>query len=129
MKNKIPLGIVVIIGYILIDTFVVDEYFNKNVENAQIEKVLEEQCECSLVVNEIHGTGISFQDKVYGDYHTFRLSNCKFTNFEKSVLDLNKKLETAIPNFEEADLIKLSFQISPTELRIVSIRNSTLSFE
>lgn len=129
MKNKIPLVIVVIIGYILIDTFVIDQYFNKNVENAQIEKVLEEQCECSLVVNEIHGTGISFQDKVYGDYHNFRLSDCKFINFEESVLDLNRKLETTIPNFEEADLVKLSFQISPTEVRIVSIRNSILSFE
>ena len=72
---------------------------------------------------------MSFPDAVYGDYHKFRLSNCKFTDFEEYVENLNRKFETAIPNFEESDLVKLSFEIAPNKDRIVSIRNSELKIE
>jgi len=129
MKKKILLLALAIIAFVIIDTLIIDGYSNKNVDNAQLVKVLTEQCDCSNLENGINGTGLSFPDAVYGDYHNFRLSNCEFTDFEKYVKDLNRKLETAIPNFQEADLVKLSFQIAPNEDRIVSIRNSEVTFE
>ncbi len=129
MKKKILLMLLAIIAFILVDNIVLGAYLNKNVDNAQIEKVLGEQCECAIVEKGINGNGLSFPDGAYGDFHNFRLRSCKFTDFEKYVEDLNKNLEYAIPNFREADLVKLSFEIAPNEDRIVSIRNSKLTIE
>jgi len=80
MKKKILLLALAIIAFVLIDTLIIDGYSNKNVDNAQLAKVLTEQCDCSNVENGINGTGLSFPDAVYGDYHNFRLSNCEFTD-------------------------------------------------
>jgi len=129
MKKKIFLLLLAIIAFILVDTLVVDSFLGKNVDNAKIAMVLEDQCECKLVENGINGNGLSLPDGVYGDYHNFYLSDCKIPNFEEYVNNLNRNLEYSIPNFKEADLVKLSFQIAPNEDRIVSIRNSELKIE
>ncbi|CAM4280311.1 hypothetical protein [Gillisia limnaea] len=91
--------------------------------------MLREQCDHAIIKKGINGKGLSFPDRVYGDYHNFTLTNCKFTDFEEYVENLNKHLEYAIPNFQEADLVKLRFVISLNEDRIVSIRNSELTIE
>jgi hypothetical protein len=129
MKKKILLILLAIIAFVFVDTIVLDAFLDKNADNAQIEKVLAEQCECTIVEKGINGNGFSLPDGVYGDFHNFILSNCNFTDFDKYVEDLNKNLEYAIPNFEEADLVRLSFEIAPNEDRIVSFRNSELTIE
>lgn len=129
MKKKLFLLILAIIVFIIVDTLILDTLKGENVDNAQIAMVLENQCECSVFEKGLNGNGVSFPDGVYGDYHNFYLSNCKIINFEEYVADLNKSLEYSIPNFKEADLVKLSFEIAPNEDRIVSIRNSKLTIE
>ena len=129
MKKKLFLLILAIIVFIIVDTLILDTLKGENVDNAQIAMVLENQCECSVIEKGLKGNGVSFPDGVYGDYHNFYLSNCKIINFEEYVADLNKSLEYSIPNFKEADLVKLSFEIAPNEDRIVSIRNSKLTIE
>lgn len=129
MKKKIFLLLLAIVAFIIVDTLIVDDVLGKNVDNSQIALVLEDQCECSVIEKGLNGNGVSLTDGVYGDYHNFYLSNCKITNFEKYVADLNKSMEYSIPNFKEADLVKLSFELAPNENRIVSIRNSKLSIE
>lgn len=129
MKKKLFLLLLAIIACIVVDNLIVDAFQGKNVDNAQIAMVLEDQCECKVIEKGLNGNGVSFPDGVYGDYHNFYLSNCEISNFEEYVANLNKSLEYSIPNFKEADLVKLSFQISPNEHRIVSIRNSELNIE
>ena len=129
MKKKLFFLILAIIAFILVDTLIVDTIQGENVDNALIAMVLEDQCECSVIEKGLNGKGVSFPDGVYGDYHNFYLSDCKISNFEEYVEDLNKSLEYSIPNFKEADLVKLSFEIGPKEDRIVSIRNSELTIE
>lgn len=129
MKKKLFLLLLAIISFIIVDTLFVDTIQGKNIDNAQIAMVLEEQCECSVITKGLNGNGVSFPDGVYGDYHNFYLSNCKINNFEEYVEDLNKSLEYSIPNFKEADLVKLSFEIAPNQNKIVSIRNSELIIE
>ncbi|MFD0975363.1 hypothetical protein [Salinimicrobium gaetbulicola] len=129
MKKKLFLLLLAIIAFIIVDTLVVDTITGKNVDNAQIAMVLEDQCECKVIEKGLNGNGVSFPDGVYGDYHNFYLSNCKISNFEEYVADLYKSLEYSIPNFKEADLVKLSFEIAPNQNRIVSIRNSELIIE
>jgi len=126
MKKKIFLTLLAIIVFILIDTVFFDTYLDKNVDNAQIEEAIKEHCDCEFIKNEISGQGISIADNVYGDYHTFRLVNCKFDNFEEYLENLNRKLKVAIPNFCEADLVKLNFEFAANENRIVNIRNCEL---
>jgi len=129
MKKKILLFLLAVIAFVLMDTLILDTYLNKNVNNAEIAKVLAAQCECTIVEKGIHGNGLSVKDGVYGDYHNFSLSNCNFKDFDSYLENLNKDLEYAIPNFKEADLVSLSFEIAPNEERIVSIRNSALRIE
>ena len=129
MKKKLFFLLLAIIAFIIVDTLIVDSIQGKNVDNALIAMVLEDQCECSVIEKGLNGKGVSFPDGVYGDYHNFYLSNCKISNFEEYVEDLNKSLEYSIPNFKEADLVKLNFELSPNENRIVSIRNSELTIE
>ena len=129
MKKKLFFLLLAIIAFIIVDTLILDTIQGKNVDNAQIAMVLEDQCECSVITKGLNGNGVSFPDVVYGDYHNFYLSNCKITDFEEYVADLNKSLEYSIPNFKEADLVKLNFEIGPNENRIVSIRNSELTIE
>ena len=113
----------------MVDTVVIDAFLGNNVDNAKIAMALEEQCECSVIEKGINGNGVSLSDGVYGDYHNFYLSDCKIADFEEYVKELNSKLEYSIPNFKEADLVKLSFEVAPNEDRIVSIRNSELTIE
>ena len=129
MKKKLFFLLLAIIAFIIVDTLILDTIQGKNVDNAQIAMVLEDQCECSVITKGLNGNGVSFPDAVYGDYHNFYLSNCRITDFEEYVEDLNKSLEYSISNFHEADLVKLSFEIAPNEDRIVSIRNSKLTIE
>jgi len=129
MKKKLFFLLLAIIAFIIVDTLIVDTLLGKNVDNAQIAMVLKDQCECSVIEKGLNGNGVSFPDGVYGDYHNFSLSDCKIIDFEEYVKELNSNLEYSIPNFQEADLVKLSFEITPNENRLVSIRNSELKIE
>ncbi len=129
MKKKLFFLLLAIIAFIIVDTLILDTLRGKNVDNAQIAMVLEEQCECSVIEPGISGNGFSLPDGIYGDFHNFNLSDCKITNFYEYVKNLNASLKYSIPNFKEADLIKLSFEIAPNDNRVVSIRNSELTIE
>ncbi|ALM09079.1 hypothetical protein SB49_15740 [Sediminicola sp. YIK13] len=129
MKKKLFILPLAIIAFIIIDTLILDTVQGKNVDNEQIAMVLEDQCECTVITKGLNGNGVSFPDAVYGDFHNFSLRNCKIANFEEYIAELNNSLENSIPNFHEADLVKLSFEIAPDEVRIVSIRNSRLKLE
>ena len=129
MRKKILSLLLAMNAFSLVDTIIIDAFSGKYVDNAQIAMFLEDQCECSVIKKGLHGNGVSFPDGVYGDYHNFYLSDCKIANFEEFIKELNKNLEYSIPNFKEADLVKLSFELAPNEDRIVSIRNSELTIE
>jgi len=129
MKKKILWALVIIIAFIFIDVIVLDAYLDKNVDNAQIEKVLNEYCDCTVIKKGLNAKGLSLKNSVYGDYHSFRLTNCRFNNFEEYVEGLHKKLQDSIHNFCEADLVELRFETASKPDKIINIRDCVLTFK
>ncbi|MEO8773186.1 MAG: hypothetical protein ABI263_03390 [Gelidibacter sp.] len=127
--KKIVIALFVIVALIILDTVVLDSILDKNVDNAQIEKVLKDHCDCTGIKNEINGKGLSFTKGVYGDYHVFKLSNCKYDNFENFIENLHINLKDSIGNFCEANLVELKFENSSTQDRIVNIRKCDLTIK
>lgn len=129
MKKKIIITVLLVITFIFLDTILLDGFLNKNVDNQAIETVLMEHCNCENITKEVHSTGLSIKNWVYGDYHSFSLTNCDFENFDDYVKEIHKQLQESIPNFCEADLVELRFKLDTETDRAVFIRDCILSIK
>ncbi|AOW21765.1 hypothetical protein [Urechidicola croceus] len=127
MKKKIMIIISGIVGFILLNIFVLNQFMNKNIESSAIENILEDNCNCEEIQFSISTKGWSLNKGIVGDTHSFILKNCDFKDFENEMKLLNQTLKSEIINFEQADLVSLSFFKDNVLIKELKIRNGRIA--
>ena len=132
MKKSVVLTVIGVLTFLFIDTVVLDGILDKNVNRVELADVLKEHCDCEVVQTDISTLGLSFKvagEATLGDSHSFRLSKCKFNDFNEYIEDLHTKIQESIPNFCDANLVELTFTAHSSDDKIVEIRDCVLTIK
>ncbi len=132
MKKGVVLTIVGVLTFLFLDTVILDGILDKSVDSVEIAEVLKEHCDCETVQNDVSVVGLSFKlagEATLGDSHSFRLSKCKFNDFNEYIEDLHTVLKESIPNFCDADLVEMTFEATSSEDKVVEIRDCVLTIK
>lgn len=127
MKKKVLIVILVILGFFVIDIFILDLVLDKKVDETALRDTIKTSLNCEQISFDISGKGLAIKHNVYGDYQMVVLTNCDKINNDDTIIALHKALQSTVKNFCELDLLQLTFINQDRTTVIAEIRNCELT--